>query len=65
VDLLKKDAPSELEMKRAKDAILNSFIFNFDTPAKVLREQETYEFYGYPKDFLEQYRGRRGEGHLV
>lgn len=56
VDLLKKEAPSELEMKRAKDAILNSFIFNFDTPAKVLREQETYEFYGYPKDFLEQYR---------
>jgi zinc protease len=56
VDLLKKDAPSELEMKRAKDAILNSFIFNFDTPSKVLREQETYEFYGYPKDFLEQYR---------
>jgi zinc protease len=56
VDLLKKDAPSELEMKRAKDAILNSFIFNFDTPAKVLREQETYEFYGYPKDFLERYR---------
>jgi zinc protease len=56
VDLLKQDAPSELEMKRAKDAILNSFIFNFDTPAKVLREQMTYEFYGYPKDFLERYR---------
>jgi zinc protease len=56
VDLLKKEAPSELEMKRAKDAILNSFIFNFDTPAKVLHEQVTYEFFGYPKDFLEQYR---------
>ena len=56
VELLKKDPPSELELKRAKDAILNSFIFRFDTPAKVLREQETYEFYGYPKDFLEQYR---------
>lgn len=56
VDLLKKEAPSELEMKRAKDAILNSFIFNFDTPAKVLREQEIYEFYNYPRDFLEQYR---------
>ncbi len=56
VDLLKKEAPTELELKRAKDAILNSFIFNFDTPAKVLREQQTYEFYGYPRDFLEQYR---------
>jgi zinc protease len=56
VELLKKDEPSELELKRAKDQILNSFIFNFDTPAKVQREQVTYEFYGYPKDFLEQYR---------
>jgi zinc protease len=56
VDLLKKEAPTEVEMKRAKDAILNSFIFNFDTPGKVLREQETYEFYGYPSDFLERYR---------
>jgi len=56
VDLLKKEVPGELEMKRAKDAILNSFIFNFDTPVKVLREQQTYEFFGYPRDFLERYR---------
>jgi zinc protease len=56
LELMKKDAPTEVEMKRAKDAILNSFIFNFDTPGKVLREQETYEFYGYPHDFLERYR---------
>jgi zinc protease len=56
LELMKKDAPSEAEMKRAKDAILNSFIFNFDTPSKVLHEQETYEFYGYPQDFLQQYR---------
>ena len=34
VDLLKKDPPTEMEMKRAKDAILNSFIFNFDTPPR-------------------------------
>ena len=56
VELMKENAPSEAEMKRAKDAILNSFIFNFDTPAKVLHEQETYDFYGYPSDFLERYR---------
>lgn len=44
------------EIKRAKDSILNSFIFNFDTPDKVLRERMGYEFYGYPQDFLERYR---------
>jgi zinc protease len=56
VDELKTNPPTELELRRAKDSILNSFIFNFDTPAKVLREQQTYAFYGYPADFLEKYR---------
>jgi zinc protease len=50
-------APDEVEMKRAKDQILNSFIFRFDTPGKVLREKMTYEFNHYPLDFLEKYRG--------
>lgn len=44
------------ELKRAKDAILNSFIFRFDSPSKVLQEKMAYEFYGYPLDFLEQYQ---------
>ena len=51
-------APDAAELKRAKDQILNSFIFRFDSPAKVLREKMTYEFYGYPLDFLEQYRSQ-------
>jgi zinc protease len=46
----------EQELRRAKDSILNSFIFNFDTPEKVLREKMAYEFFGYPLDFLERYR---------
>ncbi len=45
-----------VELKRAKDSILNSFIFNFDSKDKVLRERMAYEFYGYPADFLERYR---------
>lgn len=44
------------EMKRAKDAILNSFVFEFDSKDKILRERMGYEFYGYPADFLERYR---------
>jgi len=56
IDELKTNPPSEAELKRAKDSVLNSFIFNFDTPGKVLREQMAYEYYGYPKDFLERYR---------
>lgn len=57
VDGLHDKAPDAAELKRAKDQILNSFIFRFDTPGKVLREKMTYEFYHYPLDFLERYRG--------
>jgi zinc protease len=56
VDDLKKQPITDDEIKRAKDSILNSFIFNFDTPDKVLHERMAYEFYGYPLNFLEQYR---------
>ncbi len=56
VDELKTNPISDEEIRRAKDSILNSFIFNFDTPEKVLREKMAYEFYGYPLDFLEKYR---------
>jgi len=56
IDDLNKRPISDEEIKRAKDSILNSFIFNFDTPEKVLRERMGYEFYGYPLDFLERYR---------
>jgi zinc protease len=56
VDRLAKQPIGDEEIQRAKDSILNSFVFNFDSPEKVLRERMAYEFYGYPADFLEQYR---------
>jgi zinc protease len=56
LDKLKTDPISDDEIKRAKDSILNSFVFNFDSPEKVLRERMAYEFYGYPADFLERFR---------
>ncbi|HEY1262405.1 MAG TPA: pitrilysin family protein, partial [Terriglobales bacterium] len=56
IDNLKTKPFSEDELKRAKDAILNAFVFNFDSPDKVLRERMAYEYYGYPADFLERYR---------
>ncbi|HEY7574307.1 MAG TPA: pitrilysin family protein [Thermoanaerobaculia bacterium] len=44
------------ELARAKDSILNSFVFQFDSKEKVLRQQLAYEYYGYPADFLDRYR---------
>jgi zinc protease len=56
IDNLSKRPISDEEIQRAKDAILNSFVFNLDSPDKLLREQMAYAFYGYPADFLEKYR---------
>lgn len=56
IDNLQKTPATGDELKRAKDAILNSFVFRFDSKGKVLAEKVLYEFYGYPPDFLERYR---------
>jgi zinc protease len=56
IDDLHKNPATPEELKRAKDNILNSFVFQFDTPEKVLHEKMAYEFYHYPLDFLERYR---------
>jgi zinc protease len=47
---------TEDELKRAKDSILNSFLFKYDSRDKILGEQERLEFYGYPADYLETYK---------
>jgi zinc protease len=55
VDGLKTKPFTEVELKRAKDQVLNSFIFNYDSKDKVLAEAARLEFYGYPADFLDKY----------
>ncbi|MDI6807814.1 MAG: pitrilysin family protein [Candidatus Eisenbacteria bacterium] len=56
---LEKMTTSEVtdkELKTAKDGILNSFVFNFDTKAKILERIINYEYFGYPKDFIFRYK---------
>lgn len=56
VNRLKTVPPSAAELAKAKDQLLNSFIFHFDSPEKTLNEQVTLAFYGYPSDFLDRYK---------
>jgi zinc protease len=56
IEDLKTEPFTEDELRRAKDELLNSFVFRYDTPEKVLTERASLEFYGYPADFLEKYR---------
>jgi zinc protease len=56
VNRLKTVPPTPAELAKAKDQLLNSFIFHYDSPEKTLDEQVTLAFYGYPADFLEKYK---------
>ncbi len=56
IDHLASQPITEEEIRHAKEAILNAFIFRLDSPDKVLAERMTYEFYGYPADWLDKYQ---------
>jgi zinc protease len=43
------------ELASAKDQLLNSFIFHYDSKDKVLAQATELEFYGYPADYLTKY----------
>jgi zinc protease len=47
---------TEEELQRGKDAILNSFVFEYDSKEKVMNARANYEFHGYPADFLERFQ---------
>ena len=50
------EPPSDQEVANAKASILNSFVFSVDSPGKVLGKFLTYEYYGYPSDWLARFR---------
>jgi zinc protease len=56
IENLSRQPISDLEIKHAKDAILNAFIFRLDSPDKILAERMAYELYGYPPDWLDRYQ---------
>jgi predicted Zn-dependent peptidase len=56
-DEVKKMTESEVsdeELAIAKDAYLNSFVFNFDSKGEIVSRLMTYDYYGYPADFLQK-----------
>ena len=54
VERMKTDEITEEELGLAKESFLNSFVFNFDSRSEIINRQMTYEYYGYPQDFLEK-----------
>lgn len=56
VERIRSQEVTEEELQRAKDTVLNSFVFNFDEPGKVLSRLARYRYYGYPDDFIFRYQ---------
>ena len=44
------------ELETARQSALNSLVFAFDTNTKTLGRLLNYEYYGYPKDFIDRYQ---------
>jgi zinc protease len=56
VDKLRRSEVTEAELRTAKDTVLNSLVFAFDTKTKTLGRVLTYEYFGYPADFVQRYQ---------
>lgn len=49
-----KEEVSDDELAKAKDQYLNSFVFNFASKAQIVNRLMTYDFFGYPLDFVDK-----------
>ncbi len=56
IERLRTTPITEAELDYAKESILNSFVFKFEDPSQTLSRLMTYEYYGYPSDFIFQYQ---------
>lgn len=53
---LRDEGPTEQEVKEAKEAGINSFVFSVDGTVPYMHTFLYYDFYGYPPDYLRTYR---------
>lgn len=56
IEQMSQSEVTDAELSLAKDGILKGFAFDFDSTDKIVRRLMTYEYYGYPRDYLQRYR---------
>jgi predicted Zn-dependent peptidase len=54
VEKMTEELVTDEEIAIAKESFLNSFVFNFDSKGEIVRRLMTYEYFGYPPDFLQK-----------
>ncbi|MCX6835301.1 MAG: insulinase family protein, partial [candidate division Zixibacteria bacterium] len=55
---MQSQPPTEQELKYGRDSYLNSFVFQFDTPNRVVNRIMNYDYFGLTGDFLQQVKDR-------
>ena len=56
IEKLRDEQVTEKELDNAKESILNSFVFNFQSPSQTLSRLMRYEYFDYPEDFIFDYQ---------
>ena len=56
IEKLRIEPITEEELDDAKESILNSFVFNFQSPSQTLSRLMRYEYFGYPENFIFEYQ---------
>ena len=58
IEKIREELVSEEELAQAKASIVNSFVFIFDRPSRILSQRMTLDYYGIYEGFLETYRDK-------
>jgi zinc protease len=56
VKRIREEMVGPTELEAAKQRVANSFVFNFDSPSKTLGRLVANQYYGYPTDWINQYK---------
>jgi zinc protease len=56
MDRMAQELVTDDELTRAKDSILKGMAFDFDSTGKIVNRLMAYEYYAYPRDFLQRYQ---------
>ncbi len=56
IEGIREGLVTDEELRTAKEAFLNSFIFSFSSPSQIVGRQMALEYFDLPTDYLDQYR---------
>jgi len=54
IERISQEEVTDEELNRGKDEFLNSYVFNYDSRAKIINRMLTLAYFDYPLDFMDQ-----------